>query len=177
MNLIAGVLLLFMTEEAAFWALVALMTCEPWGLRACFISTVPRLRENLWILDQLVERLMPQLGAHLAQQNVSSSLWAWSCFNSLCAMDAPFGAVLRLWDDFVFRGEKALFRCALYRLQSHHDALLTQTFEDIIMTLRGSLRGVSDFESFATNTRAIAVKTKTIVQLRRQAIRKGMPVR
>lgn len=113
MNLITAMLLLvFATEEEAFWLLVSLVeNILPAGY---FSPPLLTSRADQSVFNQLFEALLPALWSHLAEVGVQVEAitfdWFLSCFTDALPPDLLF----RVWDVFLCsEGEVYLFRVAL----------------------------------------------------------------
>ncbi|KAI8133103.1 hypothetical protein DUD61_003215 [Geotrichum candidum] len=113
MNLITAMLLLvFATEEEAFWLLVSLVeNILPAGY---FSPPLLTSRADQTVFNQLFTALLPTLWAHLADVGVQVEAitfdWFLSCFTDALPPDVLF----RVWDVFLCsEGEVYLFRVAL----------------------------------------------------------------
>ena len=65
MAFVAGVILMYLPEEPAFRVLCQLLDEGQVGLRSLYLPGLQGLKEDLRMLDWLMERLMPQLKQHL----------------------------------------------------------------------------------------------------------------
>lgn len=105
-------LLVFATEEEAFWVLVSLVeTILPAGY---FSPPLLTSRADQSVFTHLVTELHPSLAKHLKAINVDVETitfdWFLSCFTDTLTPDVLF----RVWDVFLcVEGEVYLFRIAL----------------------------------------------------------------
>ena len=65
MAFVAGVILMYLPEEPAFRVLCQLLDEGGVGLRTLYLPGLSGLKEELRMLDWLMERLMPNLKQHL----------------------------------------------------------------------------------------------------------------
>ena len=65
MAFVAGVILMYLPEEPAFRVLCQLLDGAGVGLRSMYLPGLSGLKEELRMLDWLMERLMPELKQHL----------------------------------------------------------------------------------------------------------------
>lgn len=65
MAFVAGVILMYLPEEPAFRVLCQLLDEDRVGLRSMYLPGLNGLKEDLRMLDWLMERLMPELKQHL----------------------------------------------------------------------------------------------------------------
>ncbi|KAJ2082101.1 hypothetical protein H4R24_001842 [Coemansia sp. RSA 988] len=99
-----------LSEEQAFWVLVATIA-----------NFIPRfyerdmggLREHTSVFEVLLHERNPQLASHLAEQGCDVLMYATPWFITVFTLSLPWPAALRVWDWFLYRGTKVLFRVAL----------------------------------------------------------------
>uniref|UniRef100_A0A8C4WUC8 Rab-GAP TBC domain-containing protein n=1 Tax=Eptatretus burgeri TaxID=7764 RepID=A0A8C4WUC8_EPTBU len=107
MNQIAGLLLMFLEEEDAFWALDRLMEGKHL-MHGFFIPGFPKLMRFQDHHDHILQKLLPKLKKHMDAQGMSSTLYTTKWFLQ-CFMDrTPFSLTLRLWDVYILEGTKVL---------------------------------------------------------------------
>ncbi|EPS62801.1 hypothetical protein M569_11988 [Genlisea aurea] len=123
MNFFAGLLLLLMPEENAFW----------W---------VDQL-----VLEDLVRERFPKLVNHLDYLGVQVAWVSGPWFLSIYMNMLPWESVLRVWDVLLFEGTRVmLFRTALALMELYGPALVTTKDAGDAVTLLQSLAG-STFDS------------------------------
>nr|GMD03509.1 EVI5-like protein isoform X1 [Ipomoea batatas] len=122
MGFVAGLLLLYMSEEDAFWLLVALLK-----------GAVHSPMEGMYLL---VKDLMPKLGEHFSQEMINPSMYASQWFITVFSYSFPFHLALRIWDVFLYEGVKIVFKVGLALLKYCHDDLVKLPFEKLIHALR-----------------------------------------
>mmetsp|Transcript_27244 Transcript_27244/g.38537 ORF Transcript_27244/g.38537 Transcript_27244/m.38537 type:complete len:411 (-) Transcript_27244:222-1454(-) len=132
MNFIAGMFLTFMTEEEAFWLLVAVMTEEPCRMRGLFGEAMSETHRVLYVAEKLIHQFLPQLAKHLDQQCIHITMYATQWLMTQYTSAFQFDLVLRVWDCFLADGWKVIYRVMLALLQESQDALLELTFEGIL---------------------------------------------
>eukprot|EP00271_Cylindrocystis_brebissonii_P002338 TRINITY_DN12888_c0_g1_i1.p1 TRINITY_DN12888_c0_g1~~TRINITY_DN12888_c0_g1_i1.p1 ORF type:complete len:737 (+),score=109.50 TRINITY_DN12888_c0_g1_i1:307-2517(+) len=137
MGFLAGLLLLYMGEEDAFWLLVALLkgaVHDP--MEGLYLTGLPLVQQYLWQFSALVKEQMPRLGNHLEEEMVNPSMYASQWFITVFSYSFPFSTALRIWDVFLFEGMGFSFRVGLALLKSCHDDLVEQPFEVLVHSLR-----------------------------------------
>lgn len=117
LNFIAGLLLLFLPEEKAYWMLHIITT-----------RLLPRTHElsleganiDLWVLMLALKQANPGVWAKVGGDVGSNSsrlppvsLCTTSWFMSMFIGTLPIESVLRVWDVLFYEGSKTLFRIAL----------------------------------------------------------------
>ncbi|XP_053212562.1 TBC1 domain family member 2B-like [Panonychus citri] len=121
MNRLAAVALLFMPEEDAFWTLVAII--ENIMPPDYFTANLLGAHVDQYVLRDLLTEKLPNLNSHLERHGIELSLFSWflTCFVD----NVPSNIYLRIWDVFLYEGNKVLFRFALAFLKYHSSTILT----------------------------------------------------
>ncbi|CAL8082933.1 unnamed protein product [Orchesella dallaii] len=120
MNMIASVLLLYCSEEEAFWLLVAI--CERL-LPDYYNRRVVGAQVDQHVMDDLLEKHVPKLYAHLQKLGLTGMIclsWFLTLFLSVMSYDCA----VYIMDCFFYEGVKAAFQIALTMLEMKEDALL-----------------------------------------------------
>ena len=137
MGFVAGTLLLFMSEEDAFWVLVALLKGaihEP--VEGLYGPGMPLVQRCLYQFEGLMTEYLPRLSAHFARECIHPSMYASQWFITLFTYSLPFDVVLRIWDIFMLEGLKIVFQVGVALLQASEDDLLSLPFEALAANLR-----------------------------------------
>ncbi|KAH8300636.1 hypothetical protein KR018_000482 [Drosophila ironensis] len=124
MACVAGVLLLYMQEEEAFWALNTLITGERYGMHGLFIEGFPKLTRFIDHHDRILSKIMRKLHKHFTKHNVDALLYAIKWFFVVFVERVPFSLSLRVWDIFLLDGDKVILSMAITILYLHKDELL-----------------------------------------------------
>lgn len=119
MNRLAAVALLVLPEEEAFWCLVTIIeNIMPQGYyNDLWLAQV----DSNVVMDFLAIK-MPDLSDHFKHYGVDLSLFAW--FLTIFVDGTPPALFLRLWDSYLYEGDKILFRVALALLKMYESDLL-----------------------------------------------------
>ncbi|XP_050724776.1 uncharacterized protein LOC127002732 isoform X4 [Eriocheir sinensis] len=126
MSQIAALLLMYLNEEDAFWALSALMSSPKYAMHGFFIPGFPKLLRYQQHHDKILDKFLPKLKKHLERNCIDSGLYTLKWFFQ-CFLDrVPFTLTLRLWDIFVLEGERLLvaFAYSILKLHRRHIARL-----------------------------------------------------
>lgn len=137
MGFVAGLLLLHMPEEDAFWVMVALFrgaVHEP--LEGLYSPGMPTVRRCLHQLEGLLGEHLPRLAAHFQRECVHASMFATQWFVTLFAYSLPLRVVERVWDVFMLEGVKVIFQVGVALLQRAETDLLALPFEVLAANLR-----------------------------------------
>ncbi|CAF0826405.1 unnamed protein product [Rotaria sp. Silwood1] len=132
MNIIGGVLLLYMNEEDAFWTLAAL--CERLLPDYYNMKVVGALIDQ-GVFNDYCKEYLPDLYAKLKHLGIAACIsLSWFLTLFVCVM--PFESALYIMDIFFFDGIKVLFQLALTILNENRQHLLEcQDDGDAIMIL------------------------------------------
>ncbi|KAL8210665.1 hypothetical protein R6Q57_005102 [Mikania cordata] len=144
MNFFAGLLLLLMPEENAFWALLGILDdyFEGYYSEEMIESQVDQL-----VFEELVRERFPKLVNHLDYLGVQIAWVSGPWFLSIFMNMLPWESVLRVWDVLLFQGNRVmLFRTALALMELYGPALVTTKDAGDAITLLQSLAG-STFDS------------------------------
>ncbi|XP_078446623.1 uncharacterized protein LOC144715562 [Wolffia australiana] len=144
MNFFAGLLLLLMPEENAFWTLLSIIDCyfDGYYSEEMIESQVDQL-----VFEELIRERFPKLVNHLDYLGVQVAWVTGPWFLSIFVNMLPWESVLRLWDVLLFEGNRVmLFRTALAIMELYGPALATTKDAGDAVTLLQSLAG-STFDS------------------------------
>ncbi|KAL9271324.1 Ecotropic viral integration site 5 protein-like protein [Drosera capensis] len=124
MGFIAGLLLLYMSEEDAFWLLVALLKGAVHApMEGLYLAGLPLVQQYLFQFDQLVREYLPKLGEHFSEEMINPSMYASQWFITVFSYSFPFHLALRIWDVFLNEGVKIVFKVGLALLKNYQDDL------------------------------------------------------
>ena len=117
LNFIAGLLLLFLPEEKAFWMLHIITASYLPGTHEISLEGA---NVDLWVLMLALKESLPGIWAKVGGEvNANTtrlppiSLCTTSWFMSLYIGTLPVESVLRVWDVLFYEGSRTLFRVAL----------------------------------------------------------------
>ncbi|XP_058527882.1 USP6 N-terminal-like protein [Ochotona princeps] len=121
---IAALLLMWLSEEDAFWALVQLLENKKYMMSGLYKPGLPKLEMLQNHLEDLVHRTLPALEQHLEKQGVSlkecTVPWFTQCFLDV----VPFPLALRIWDIMILEGVHMLTTTAYMTLKLNRKRLL-----------------------------------------------------
>ncbi|ONK62391.1 uncharacterized protein A4U43_C07F3390 [Asparagus officinalis] len=144
MNFFAGLLLLLMPEENAFWTLMGLIDdyFDGYYSEEMIESQVDQL-----VFEELVNEKFSKLVNHLDYLGVQVAWVTGAWFLSIFMNMLPWESVIRIWDVLLFDGNRVMiFRTALALLELYGPALVTTKDAGDAITLLQSLAG-STFDS------------------------------
>ncbi|XP_028437174.1 USP6 N-terminal-like protein isoform X2 [Perca flavescens] len=131
MSQIAALLLMYMNEEDAFWALSQLLTNQKHGMHGFFVPGFPKLQRFQAHHDQIISKLVPKLKKHLDREQMSVGIYSTKWFLQCFIDRTPFTLTLRLWDIFILEGERLLTAMSYTILKIHKKRLLKMSLEDL----------------------------------------------
>ncbi|KAJ6793583.1 EVI5-like protein [Iris pallida] len=137
MGFLVGLLLLYMSEEDAFWLLVALLKGAVHApMEGLYLVGLPLVQQYLFQFEQLVKEHLPKLGQHFSEEMINPSMYASQWFITVFSYSFPFPLALRIWDVFLYEGVQIVFQVGLALLRFCHDDLVKLPFETLIHALR-----------------------------------------
>ncbi|ROL50152.1 USP6 N-terminal-like protein, partial [Anabarilius grahami] len=166
MSQITALLLIYMNEEDAFWALVKLLSGQRHAMHGFFVPGFPKLMRFQEHHDRILQKMMPKLKQHLDNQEVFTSLYTMKWFFQ-CFLDrTPFTLTLRIWDIYILEGERVLTAMSYTILKLHKKTLLKLSMEDLVKFLQVTLS--KDF--FFEDDFAIEQLQNSMSELRRSKL-------
>ncbi|XP_062503844.1 TBC1 domain family member 9-like isoform X2 [Corticium candelabrum] len=137
MNIVCSVLLVFSSEEEAFWLMVAI--CERL-LPDYYNTRVVGALIDQHVFEALVKEHLPDLFGHLEGLGVLSMI-TLSWFLTLFLSVIPYKCAVHIIDFFFLDGAKALFQIALTVLDANRRELLAVEDDGEAMSVLGSYLG------------------------------------
>ncbi|CAI5759160.1 unnamed protein product [Candida verbasci] len=135
MNIVVAALLIYMSEEQAFWTLN--MLCDR-IVPGYYSKTMYGTLLDQRVFESLVQNTMPILWDHIIKNDIQLSVVSLPWFLSLYLSSMPLVYAFRILDIFFLQGPKTLFQVALAILKLNGDELLKTeddgTFISIIKT-------------------------------------------
>ncbi|KAM4747268.1 USP6 N-terminal-like protein [Rhinophrynus dorsalis] len=139
MSQITALLLMYMNEEDAFWALVKLFSGPKHTMHGFFVPGFPKLLRFQEHHDKILKKFMPKLKQHFESQELYTSLYTMKWFFQ-CFLDrTPFTLNLRIWDIYILDGDRILTAMSYTILKLHKKQLMKQSMEDLIAFLQEEL--------------------------------------
>lgn len=128
MNYVAAMLLLCLdlSEERAFWVMVALIDDNGILYHDMYASDLVGTHVEMRSLEELTYKKLPKLYKHLQTTQCEMSIIATDWFLCLFATTLPSETAARVWDALLNEGPKVLFRVALAVLKTNESTLLQQ---------------------------------------------------
>ncbi|XP_033638800.1 TBC1 domain family member 2B-like [Asterias rubens] len=122
LNRLAGIGLLYLDEENAFWCLVAIIECI---MPADYYSkTLIGSQTDQRVFKDLLAEKLPRLNVHLDTYGIDLSLVTFNWFITIFCDNIPAETMVRIWDTFLYEGNKVLFRFALAFFKMSESQLL-----------------------------------------------------
>ncbi|KAL6528747.1 hypothetical protein OROMI_029392 [Orobanche minor] len=144
MNFFAGLLLLMMPEENAFWTLVGIIDDY---FKGYFSQEMIESQVDQLVFEDLMRERFPKLVNHLDYLGVEVAWISGPWFLSIFINMLPWESVLRVWDVLLFEGNRVmLFRTALALMDLYGPAVVTTKDAGDAITLLQTLSG-STFDS------------------------------
>ncbi|CAA9996393.1 unnamed protein product [Nesidiocoris tenuis] len=136
MSQIAALLLMYLEEEDAFWALSILVSDKKYNMHGFFIPGFPKLLRYQEHHDKIMHKFLPKLKKHLDRNGVDTGIYTLKWFFQ-CFLDRiPFRLTLRVWDVYLYLGERVLTAMAYNLLKIHRRKLSSLGMDDILQFLQ-----------------------------------------
>ncbi|NXK01678.1 US6NL protein, partial [Herpetotheres cachinnans] len=149
MSQIAAVLLMYLNEEDAFWALAQLLTNQRHAMHGFFIPGFPKLQRFQAHHEQILSKLFPKLKKHMDKEQMTTGIYTTKWFLQCFIDRTPFTLTLRLWDIYILEGERVLTAMAYTILKLHKKRLLKMTLEDLREFLQEKIAASLQYEDDA----------------------------
>lgn len=121
MNIVVAALLIYMSEEQAFWCLNII--CDR-IVPGYYSKTMYGTLLDQRVFESLVQNTMPILWEHISKNDIQLSVVSLPWFLSLYLSSMPLVFAFRILDVFFLQGPKTLFQVALAILKLNGDELL-----------------------------------------------------
>lgn len=121
MNIVVAALLIFMSEEQAFWCLNVI--CDR-IVPGYYSKTMYGTLLDQKVFESLVQETMPMLWEHITKYDIQLSVISLPWFLSLYLNSLPLVYAFRILDVFFQHGPKTLFQVALAILKLNGEELL-----------------------------------------------------
>ncbi|XP_031785636.1 USP6 N-terminal-like protein isoform X2 [Nasonia vitripennis] len=125
MSVLAGLLLLYMDEEEAFWGLSVLLTDKKYSMHGFYVDGFPKLNRYIEHHDKIMGKFLPKLKRKLDKCGCDSILYALKWFFVVFQERTPVSLGLRIWDIFLLDGDRVLPAIAYTVMKMHKRQLMT----------------------------------------------------
>ncbi|VVT53347.1 uncharacterized protein SAPINGB_P003528 [Magnusiomyces paraingens] len=132
MNIVGAALLIYMSEEQAFWCLS--QVCDTM-LPGYYSKTMYGTLLDQKVFEELVKKTMPILAEHITKNDIQLSIVSLPWFLSLFINSMPLVFAFRIMDVFFMEGPKTLFQVALAILRINGEELLDATDDGIFISV------------------------------------------
>jgi TBC1 domain family member 6 len=145
LNFIAGILLLFLDEEKAFWTL----TCVVSGDQEMYYhETMSGLLLDQRVLESLAARKMPQLAEHLERVGVPLQVMTTQWLMCMFVTSTPTETALRILDCYFMEGTAVILLVTLAFLRLYQtEVMALRDFADITEFVKDAARSQFDFKT------------------------------
>ncbi|NXQ58572.1 US6NL protein, partial [Anthoscopus minutus] len=128
MSQITALLLMFMNEEDAFWALVKLLSGPKHAMHGMEFRIT-------WIFESIFQLLCCLQDSQDMPSSFYTTKWFFQCFLDR----TPFTLSLRIWDIYILEGERILTAMSYTILKLHRKHLMKLQMEELVEFLQESL--------------------------------------
>ncbi|XP_028601263.2 USP6 N-terminal-like protein isoform X1 [Podarcis muralis] len=139
MSHITALLLMYMNEEDAFWALVKLFSGPKHAMHGFYIPGFPKLLRFQEHHEKIMKKFLSKLKQHFDSQEVNTTFYTMKWFFQ-CFLDrTPFTLTLRIWDIYILEGERVLTAMSYTILKLHRKHLMKLQMEELVQFLQETL--------------------------------------
>ncbi|KAG7211279.1 hypothetical protein KM043_010584 [Ampulex compressa] len=124
MSVLAGLLLLYMDEEDAFWGLSVLLADKKYTMHGFYVDGFPKLNRFIEHHDKIMNKFLPKLKRKLDKCGCDSILYALKWFFVVFQERTPVSLGLRIWDIFLLDGDRILPAMAYTVMKMHKRYLM-----------------------------------------------------
>jgi TBC1 domain family member 10 len=117
MGFVAATLVMYMSEEDALYAFIAMMHRLPFQLREMYLPGMPGARYTVSIFVDLVHHYLPAISSHLDQEGITPHMYVTEWFMTLYTSSFPFELVMVIFDILWYEGWKIIYRVGLALLK------------------------------------------------------------
>lgn len=132
MNIVAAALLIYMSEEQAFWCLSTV--CDTM-LPGYYSKTMYGTLLDQKVFEELVKKTMPILWETIDKNDIQLSVVSLPWFLSLFINSMPLVFAFRIMDVFFMEGPKTLFQVALAILRVNGEELLDASDDGVFISI------------------------------------------
>lgn len=131
MNFLAGFLLLVSggAEIEVFQMLECLF--KNFSLAGFFEEGMEGLKKHIWVTKRLINKFFPRVYSHLEQECIPDDLWLFKWLMTIFTMILPANVLVRIWDVFLVKGVKFLYRTVLGIISLIQDEVLSRDSGEI----------------------------------------------
>ncbi|KFR15815.1 USP6 N-terminal-like, partial [Opisthocomus hoazin] len=155
MSQIAAILLMYLNEEDAFWALAQLLTNQRHAMHGLQVSSTIRKQRPEQAINFISFFLFPSLllcwlcSSSQDKEQMTTGIYTTKWFLQCFIDRTPFTLTLRLWDIYILEGERVLTAMAYTILKLHKKRLLKMTLEDLREFLQEKIAASLQYEDDA----------------------------
>nr|XP_008255528.2 USP6 N-terminal-like protein isoform X1 [Oryctolagus cuniculus] len=139
LNQVAALLLIFLDEEDAFWALAQLMANDRHAMQGFYKAGQPKLARLQQHHETILKLALPTLKSHLDSQGVATRTYIPKWFKGCFTDGIPFAVTLRFWDIYILEGEPVLTAMSYMALKIHKSRLLQLSQDTLSAFLQDQL--------------------------------------
>ncbi|KYQ90656.1 ankyrin repeat-containing protein [Tieghemostelium lacteum] len=132
MSSLVAMMLMYLSEEQSFWALVSLMESDKYQFRGLFLPSFPLLYRHYAIHEALLHQELPKVQNHFNVEGINTSMYATKWFLTIFSGNVPFPLLVRFWDLVLLNGYYIVHSFAIQLLREYDDLLCAEPFEKIL---------------------------------------------
>jgi hypothetical protein len=155
MNFLAGFLLLVSggAEIEVFQFFEVLF--KTFQLDGFFKEGMEGLKEHIWIAKRLIKKIHPKISEHFERECIPDDLWLFKWIMTVFTMILPSNVLVRVWDLFLFKGFRVVYKVVLAILAISQEDLLARDSGEICTYLAGIRERITSSEELFKQLRII----------------------
>uniref|UniRef100_A0A7S4PGE2 Rab-GAP TBC domain-containing protein n=2 Tax=Guillardia theta TaxID=55529 RepID=A0A7S4PGE2_GUITH len=165
LNFIAGLMLLFLREDQAFWLLCVLIEDILPG--DYYAQDLSGCNVDLRVFRDMLSKRLPKLWKHFQEAGLGVEFFCLEWFIAIYAKTLPTETMLRVWDSIFLEGYKIIFRIGLGILELYEKQLLCITEpHELFAAMQDLGKSLIDADSLIKVSFGIQMKRTTVIALR-----------
>lgn len=122
-------------EEETFHLMDALFNNTEFS--QIFLDDLKRLKKFFLVFDRLGQLMLPELFSSLRLNSISVNFFCSPWFLTLCTSyctfkDGPPTVVIKIWDEFIMKGWKAVFKTGILLLKKYEYRTMELKYEELL---------------------------------------------
>lgn len=133
MNSIVGILLMYMSEESAFWTMLSILT--KFKHKNYFLPGLPGVFESFYVFSKLLKKVLPKTFKYMKEKGIKPTMFATQWFVTIFTSGFDPEVTVRIYDCFFTEGPKILYRAALWIMKVNEPKFLGKDMDEFLRVL------------------------------------------
>lgn len=165
MNFLAGFLLMVSggNELETYYMFEHIL--KEWKLEDFYKEGMPGLKRCIYVFNNLFKEHLPKLSMHFRKHEIPADLWISKWIMTVFTMTLSFESLLRIWDLFIARGMKTVYKIALALLYLTQDKLIHEDLGGIAIVLKSIREDVPNSSTLLSTARKFKISEQRLRKL------------